>query len=103
MNWPYNIYSSIPSSVYLFNQSANLGKDMIRMQRNLMQLAKINDTHLCPNVYHINTTSESEAMNIYASLIPQLSIKVNSQTQTNLDIDLGLHRLDYSGNMVSYG
>ena len=103
MNWPYKISSSTPSSVYAFNQSTNLAKDLIRMQRNLILLGKYHHVYLYPNIYHINTTSESEAIAIYASLMPQLSVKVNRHTKTNLDVDLGFHRYDYAGNVVTYG
>lgn len=66
-------------------------------------LGKNNQSSFCPGIYYINTTSESKANAIYASLMPQLSIKVNRHTAMKLDVDLGLHRFDYEGNTVAYG
>lgn len=103
MNWPYHLSSNETSDVYVFNQTTDLSKDLLAKQHHLLELAKINFTGYDHHVYHINTEDFNEALRVYASLIPQLSVKVNTHSKTEMDVVLGFHAMDYEGNVVSYG
>ena len=103
MNWPYHLSSDETSDVYVFNQTTDLSKDLLAQQYHLLELAKINSTKYDRHIYYINTEDFDEALQVYASLIPQLSVKVNTHSKTEMDVVLGFHEMDYEGNIVSYG